>query len=355
MEQTIKNITELIKSNNCIYVSIIITILFLAFFISLSNNQRDAFKLILTRLPILSFILIILFIISLYNLFAAIILLGSLVLVFIIPTTTFTITESFKDTVENDDTSNGLEDNDDSEKDDDYNYDKSKKELNNTVKGKEDHQYNNSAGNNRAHVKSHNPNLDNELLNNPNSNSIKSTTLEIPSPIVPNKNKEPVKNYLSKSLNLYNNKYADKFNEALIENKNAIQKRMKTVMKNNSKHSSNREDYSDVYDDNDNDNNYEVSSGGSPSANNNARNYKFNNSNSNIKKKASKSQGDLTIMKRKFNINDETDKNLLNTREICTDIINRINYEYEDGDYLRKYIGSRVEEIIEINKLLDED
>ena len=26
---------------------------------------------------------------------------------------------------------------------------------------------------------------------------------------------------------------------------------------------------------------------------------------------------------------------LLNTREICKDIINRINYKYEDNDYLK--------------------
>jgi hypothetical protein len=62
----------------------------------------------------------------------------------------------------------------------------------------------------------------------------------------------------------------------------------------------------------------------------------------------------LSISRRKFNLDDEVDKDLINTRDICADIINRVNYEYEDKEYLKKYIAARVEEIIEINKLLDD-
>ena len=340
MEQITLQLLEFLKSNYCIYATIAISVILLGFFISLSNNQRNAFKLILNRLPIISFILVILFILSLYNLFAVIILSSSIILLFLIPSNSNSnsnsITENFKaapSTTDDEDDEDDNDKEDDKDNDDIDKYKTSKQEIENTVSGKENHQYNNRAGNNKAHSKSRNPDLGDELLNtNTTSNA---TTLEIPSPIKSNKS-EPVKNYLSKSLNLYDNKYADKFNEALIENKNAIQKRMKTVMKNNSIH---RENYSDV----------------DMNGDENSSNNKTNVINSKKIKPKMKPHSDLTIMKRKFNINEETDKNLLNTREICTDIINRINYEYEDGDYLRKYIGSRVEEIIEINKLLDED
>lgn len=67
------------------------------------------------------------------------------------------------------------------------------------------------------------------------------------------------------------------------------------------------------------------------------------------------SNKDKMISKRKFNLDDEDDKNLLATREICKDIINRINYEYEDNDYLLKYIASRIEEIVDLNGLVDGD
>lgn len=73
--------------------------------------------------------------------------------------------------------------------------------------------------------------------------------------------------------------------------------------------------------------------------------------NKNIKSNNSK---DLKIQKRKFDLNKDSDMHLLNTREICKDIINRINYKYEDNDYLKKYIGSRIEEIVDLNGLLDE-
>lgn len=63
----------------------------------------------------------------------------------------------------------------------------------------------------------------------------------------------------------------------------------------------------------------------------------------------------LAIQKRKFDLQKDEDTNLLNTREICKDIINRINYEYEDISYLKKYIASRIEEIVDLNNLLEKE
>ena len=76
-----------------------------------------------------------------------------------------------------------------------------------------------------------------------------------------------------------------------------------------------------------------------------------------LKKKNSSiksSDNNLEIPKRKFNLDNDEDMNLLNTREICKDIINRINFKYEDNDYLKKYIGTRIEEIVDLNELLND-
>ena len=79
----------------------------------------------------------------------------------------------------------------------------------------------------------------------------------------------------------------------------------------------------------------------------------INNSNNNNKKK--KKHSEVIIPKRKFDIEEQEDKNLLNTKQICHDIINRITFKYEDKPYLKKYIATRVEEMVDLNNLLDED
>jgi len=72
-------------------------------------------------------------------------------------------------------------------------------------------------------------------------------------------------------------------------------------------------------------------------------------------KRGDNNSKNLTIPRRKFNPTNKEDKNLLNTRKICRDVINRIDYSYEDKPYLLKYISSRLEEIVDINNLLDDD
>jgi len=62
-----------------------------------------------------------------------------------------------------------------------------------------------------------------------------------------------------------------------------------------------------------------------------------------------------TIEPRKFDPSNEEDTNLLITSEIIDDMKNRIEYNYESNKYLKKYIKHRVEEIIDINKLTDDD
>lgn len=78
--------------------------------------------------------------------------------------------------------------------------------------------------------------------------------------------------------------------------------------------------------------------------------YSSNNNNKNKNNKKEK-----TIKKRTFDFTNKEDKSLVYTREVLKEVVNRINYEYEDKDYLKKYIGSKFEEIIDLLGLLDDE
>ncbi len=62
-----------------------------------------------------------------------------------------------------------------------------------------------------------------------------------------------------------------------------------------------------------------------------------------------------TVELRTFDPSNEVDTNLLITKEILHDMINRIEFNYETVPYLKKYLRHRLEEIIDINKLLNDD
>jgi len=62
-----------------------------------------------------------------------------------------------------------------------------------------------------------------------------------------------------------------------------------------------------------------------------------------------------TVEVRALDPSNEDDTNLLITKEILQDMLNRIEYNYESNKYLRKYIKHRVEEIIDINKLTEDE
>ena len=62
-----------------------------------------------------------------------------------------------------------------------------------------------------------------------------------------------------------------------------------------------------------------------------------------------------TVKHRVFDPSNEEDTNLLITKEILQDMHNRIEFNYENNKYLKKYIKHRVEEIVDINKLLDDE
>ena len=60
------------------------------------------------------------------------------------------------------------------------------------------------------------------------------------------------------------------------------------------------------------------------------------------------------ILKRKFDPTNEEDSNLLLTMEACAEINDRIKYNYENKEYLKRYIRDKLEEIIELLNLIDE-
>lgn len=79
----------------------------------------------------------------------------------------------------------------------------------------------------------------------------------------------------------------------------------------------------------------------------------FNNLNSNkrVEKVEQFAEPELKIEKRKFNPNDEYDNNLKMTMEICDDIKQRITYKYEELPYLKKYISTKIQSIIDLLEL----
>ena len=83
------------------------------------------------------------------------------------------------------------------------------------------------------------------------------------------------------------------------------------------------------------------------------KNNKKSTSKSNVSKKNQK-EDFKTIKERNFDPSNEEDTNFLITKEILQDMINRIDYNFESNDYLKKYLKHRVEEIVDINKLLED-
>ena len=61
------------------------------------------------------------------------------------------------------------------------------------------------------------------------------------------------------------------------------------------------------------------------------------------------------IKLREFDPANEEDTNLLITKEVLQDIINRITYQYESNMYLKRYMSSRLQEIVKLNNLLVDD
>jgi hypothetical protein len=80
----------------------------------------------------------------------------------------------------------------------------------------------------------------------------------------------------------------------------------------------------------------------------NSKNKNKNNRNTNGK------ESFQTIKTREFDPSNEEDTNFLITKEVLQDMINRIEYNFESNEYLKQYLKHRIEEIVELNKLVDD-
>ncbi len=156
-----------------------------------------------------------------------------------------------------------------------------------------------------------------------------------------------IKDVVLSTFNTIRNSNNDDYKRALLENKQAML--YEEHENNNGKSSSskgtrnnrnNKDKFADTGDSED--------SGFSSSKGNRANR---NNGNNNGRKR----ENFQTIEVRALDPSNENDTNLLITKEILQDMLNRIEYNYESNKYLRKYIKHRVEEIIEINKLTEDE
>lgn len=140
-----------------------------------------------------------------------------------------------------------------------------------------------------------------------------------------------IKDTILTTFNKFKDVGSSDYKEALLENK---KKQFESEKNNNSKKTSSNKT-EDTFD--------------------NIQSNKSNKPNNKSNKKQYRKDKFQTIDTRTFDPTNEDDTNLLITKEILQDIINRIEYDYETSKYLRKYIKHRIEEIIEINKLTDDD
>ena len=88
---------------------------------------------------------------------------------------------------------------------------------------------------------------------------------------------------------------------------------------------------------------------------NSIKNNSKGKNNKTSKKSVSGKEEFQTIEIRSFDPSNEEDTNLIITKEILQDMLNRIKYNFESNKYLKKYLKHRIEEIVDINKLIDED
>lgn len=74
----------------------------------------------------------------------------------------------------------------------------------------------------------------------------------------------------------------------------------------------------------------------------------------NLDETSSGKKSGKAILKRKFDPTNEEDSNLLLTMEACSEIKDRISYNYENKEYLKRYVRDKLEEIIELLNLVEE-
>lgn len=146
-----------------------------------------------------------------------------------------------------------------------------------------------------------------------------------------------IKDVVLGTINKIRNSNNDDYKHALLENKQAMLAEEHDNNTRGGKHTDGKEDFKDT----------EYRQG--------AKNEKGATNEKGAKNSKSSRERFQTVEVRALDPSNEDDTNLLITKEILQDMLNRIEYNYESNKYLRKYIKHRVEEIIDINKLTDDE
>jgi len=162
-----------------------------------------------------------------------------------------------------------------------------------------------------------------------------------------------IKSVVLSTLNKFRNQNDDDYKNAILENKKMMfqsekqnNNKINKMQSKNSNNSSGKDNFKDVTSKKSTPNgNANGKTGGNKSGPN-----KYDDSNNNRSK-----EDFQTVKPRTFDPSNEEDTNLLITKEILQDMHNRIEFNYESNKYLKKYIKHRVEEIVDLNKLLDDE
>jgi hypothetical protein len=161
-----------------------------------------------------------------------------------------------------------------------------------------------------------------------------------------------IKDVVLSTINKFKTNNDNDYKKAILENKKTMYEHEKN--NNATRHNDNTEKHTsttskDKFDDIPQSSN--SSKGNSGNSGNSGKSSKRESKNDKTRKR----EEFQTVQPRKFDPSNEEDTNLLITKEILQDMSNRIEYNYENNNYLRKYIKHRVEEIVDINKLIDDE
>lgn len=170
-----------------------------------------------------------------------------------------------------------------------------------------------------------------------------------------------IKSVVLSTLNKFRNQNDDDYKNAILENKKMMfqsekqnnNKINKMQTKNsNSNNFSGKDNFKDVISKK---NTSSSKANGKTGSNKSGSGSGSGSSKSNDNNSNRNKEDFQTVKPRTFDPSNEEDTNLLITKEILQDMHNRIEFNYESNKYLKKYIKHRVEEIVDLNKLLDDE
>jgi hypothetical protein len=147
-----------------------------------------------------------------------------------------------------------------------------------------------------------------------------------------------IKNVVLSTINKFRNTNDSDYKKAILENKKMMynEEKINNKARNNNTNTNKRDNFDNVKP-------LSTTQGKAKSTK-----AKYN-------KAGKQSEEFQTVQPRTFDPSNEEDTNLLITKEILQDMTNRIEYNYESNKYLKKYIKHRVEEIVDLNKLIEDE